>query len=59
MVYEAMQEGDKNKAQKNPRPGENDLEAVADGGEDGVGGVVGDSFQLAMAEVSGRTKLEK
>ena len=59
MVCEPAQEGDKNKAQKNPRPGENDLEVVADGGEDGVGGVVSGSFQLAMAEMSRRTKLEK
>ena len=59
MVYEPVQEGDKNRAQKNPRPGKNDLEVVANGGEDGVGGVVGGSFQLAMAEVSRRTKLAK
>jgi hypothetical protein len=37
--------------QKNPQPGEDSSEVVADGGEDGVGGIAGAVFEIAAAEV--------
>ena len=36
----------------NPQPGEDEAEVVADGSEDGVGGVAGGSLEIAASEVA-------
>ena len=39
---------------KNPQPNEDATQVVADGGEDGIGGISGGSFQIAAAEMASR-----
>ena len=39
-------------AQKKSQPGEDATEIVSDGGEDGVGGVAGATFEITAADVT-------
>ena len=39
-------------AQKNFEPSEDESEVVADGGEDGVGGIAGGSLEIAAAKMA-------
>ena len=43
---------DQDLAQESPQPGEDASEVVSDGGEDGVGGIAGATFEIAAAEVA-------
>src|ERR1700736_3241839 len=43
---------DQEEAQKRPQPGEDSSEVVADGGEDGIGGVSGTTFEITATEVT-------
>jgi hypothetical protein len=43
---------DQYQEQKLPEPGEDEAEVVADGGEDGIGGIAGAALEMAAAEVT-------
>jgi hypothetical protein len=43
---------DQDQAQKNPQPGEDESKVVADGGEDGVGGIASGSLEIATAKMA-------
>jgi hypothetical protein len=47
----AVQRGD-DQAQKHPQPSEDEAQVVADGGEDGVGGITGNTLEIAAAQMA-------
>jgi hypothetical protein len=48
---------DQEQTQKIPQPCQDTAEVVADGGEDGVGGIAGAAFEIAAAEVTFRLEM--
>ena len=47
-----VQKRGQDEEQKLSQPCEDEAEIVADGGEDGIGGISGSAFEMAAAEVS-------
>src|SRR5664280_2030396 len=52
MGCEGAPQRGQDQAQKNPQPGKDASEVVADGGEDGVGGGAGGALEIATAEMA-------
>ena len=47
-----LDEDEEDRAQNHPQPGEDKAEVVADGAEDGIGGIAGAALEIAAAEMA-------